>query len=148
SGAGWAQPLQDAPFIDLEETLVRAMQLDAGVMQGRMTWMSSEAEIDTIRHRDGWTLELGGESRTVDGSRRETRDTSDGRSERDIIDSLDEDGKFMFLGLTNSFLEDRRKRKEDILNEKIKQIDNGTAYFSETENLVLEISEAYLDCYF
>lgn len=116
--------------------------------QGRMDWMSRESEMESIRNRGGWTLELGGESRNVQGSRRETRDASRGRDPQDTIASLDQDERYMYLGLSNSFLEEARKRRADILDERIKQIDSGGDIASRASGIVAEIAQAYLDCYY
>jgi hypothetical protein len=139
--------LQEAPRIGLAETLARAFQLDPGLLREKMMWWSSQAEIDSIRFDSGWDLELGGEQQFIDGSRRETRDESLGRSPQDIMDDLNEEERFLFLGLTSSFLDEKRKRKKDMIDEDLRRIDDGADIQIQAQDVLEEIVEAYLDCF-
>ncbi|MCA9440551.1 MAG: TolC family protein [Candidatus Omnitrophica bacterium] len=142
------QPIS-LPTVTLQETLDRFVENDYLVQEYRLDWKATDADVEQILNTDGWALDLGGRQEILEGKRLETRNDSLGRSPRRAYDHVTEREHYFLVGLSNSFLEETRKRKADAMQEKIDRLDDvvdfDVAFRTATLNAALAFAGAFYD---
>ena len=149
SGEGpvFAESLNEIGKISLQGTLERFTEESYLLKKYQTRWQATDADIDQLLNRDGWTLELGGRKEFLQGNRLETRNDTLGRSPRRDYDRVDEREDYLKLGVSNSFLEETRRKKADAIQERTRRLDDVAKFdllFREaTLNAALAFTGAY-----
>ena len=140
--------LEPGFWITLEDTIKRATLQDSAVASQHSSWRADDAGIEEIGVSGGWGMEITAREESVGGDRRETRNESLGRSLRDVTGSLDEDQRFVELALVKEFWDEPRKKKDDISEGRIAQLDRIAPWMDALNQAAQTAAKAYLDVYY
>lgn len=147
-GRSYGQEASSSPGITFLETCRRVVHTDKSVQREQAEWLVDEARIQEIEANNGWELELSGKREIYDGDRKEIRTSRLGRSPEVEEYGLTEDEQQYRVGVQKEFLASERKKKGDILTEKLKQLDRAESMVVEANDAVLAAGRAYLDVYY
>lgn len=145
---GYGQAPAGAPEITFLGTCQRVITTDKAVRREQAEWLVDEARIQELEADNGWELEIRGKRETNDGSRKEVRTSRLGRDPRIEDYALTEDEQQFTIGIQKEFLASERKKRGDILSEKLKQLDRAESMVVEANDAVLAAGRAYLDVYY